>query len=121
VAALQTTSAARQVWDAKLGQRGVTVRGDRSLPHPRTGGHVVWRVERHHNFRSRSAAAQSSSADLVAGRATLQKSGSVACGGMIWLVLGAFSNQAHNLILLSEDEARMLGRLVVEPEHLLLA
>lgn len=36
-------------------------------------------------------------------------------------MLGAFTDQAHNLILLAEDEARMLGRLVVEPEHLLLA
>jgi hypothetical protein len=36
-------------------------------------------------------------------------------------VLGAFTDQAHNLILLAEDEARMLGRPVVEPEHLLLA
>jgi hypothetical protein len=36
-------------------------------------------------------------------------------------VLGAFTQQAHNLILLSEDEARMLGRSFVEPEHLLLA
>jgi hypothetical protein len=36
-------------------------------------------------------------------------------------VLGAFTQQAHNLILLSEDEARMLGRPFVEPEHLLLA
>jgi hypothetical protein len=35
--------------------------------------------------------------------------------------VGIFSDQAHNLILLSEDEARMLGRLRVEPEHLLLA
>ena len=36
-------------------------------------------------------------------------------------MLGAFTDQAHNLILLAEDEARMLGRPVVEPEHLLLA
>jgi hypothetical protein len=36
-------------------------------------------------------------------------------------VLRAFTDQAHNLILLAEDEARMLGRPVVEPEHLLLA
>ena len=36
-------------------------------------------------------------------------------------MLGAFTDQAHNLILLAGDEARMLGRLVVEPEHLLLA
>ena len=36
-------------------------------------------------------------------------------------MLGAFTDQAQNLILLAEDEARMLGRLVVEPEHLLLA
>jgi ATP-dependent Clp protease ATP-binding subunit ClpA len=35
--------------------------------------------------------------------------------------LGAFTQQAHNLILLSEDEARMLGRASVEPEHLPLA
>jgi hypothetical protein len=36
-------------------------------------------------------------------------------------VLGPFTDQAHNLVLLAEDEARMLGRPVVEPEHLLLA
>ena len=36
-------------------------------------------------------------------------------------MLGAFSSQAQNLILLAEDEARMLGATVVEPEHLLLA
>src|ERR1700716_1242569 len=41
--------------------------------------------------------------------------------GTICPVLGAFTDQAHNLILLAEDEARMLGRPVVEPEHLLLA
>jgi ATP-dependent Clp protease ATP-binding subunit ClpA len=35
--------------------------------------------------------------------------------------LGAFTDQAHNLILLAEDEARMLGQPAVEPEHLLLA
>ena len=34
---------------------------------------------------------------------------------------GAFTDQAHNLILLAGDETRMLGRSVVEPEHLLLA
>ncbi|HEX3689804.1 MAG TPA: Clp protease N-terminal domain-containing protein [Solirubrobacteraceae bacterium] len=33
----------------------------------------------------------------------------------------AFSQQAQNLILLAADEARMLGRSRVEPEHLLLA
>jgi Clp amino terminal domain, pathogenicity island component len=36
-------------------------------------------------------------------------------------MLGAFTGQAHDLILLAEDEARMLGRLVVDPDHLLLA
>ncbi len=36
-------------------------------------------------------------------------------------VIGYFSDQAYNLVLLAEDEARMLGRGVVEPEHLLLA
>jgi ATP-dependent Clp protease ATP-binding subunit ClpA len=36
-------------------------------------------------------------------------------------VLGAFTDQAYNLILLAEDEARMLGRAEVEPEHVLLA
>jgi hypothetical protein len=36
-------------------------------------------------------------------------------------MLGAFTDQAHNLILLAGDEARMLGKSVVEPEHLLLA
>jgi Clp amino terminal domain, pathogenicity island component len=36
-------------------------------------------------------------------------------------MLGVYTDQAHNLILLAEDEARMLGRLVVKPEHLLLA
>lgn len=37
------------------------------------------------------------------------------------VVLGVFSDQAHNLILLAEDEARMLGQPEVDPEHLLLA
>lgn len=36
-------------------------------------------------------------------------------------VLGCFSDQAYNLVLLADDEARMLGRRLVEPEHLLLA
>lgn len=31
------------------------------------------------------------------------------------------TDQAYNSILLAEDEARMLGRAAVEPEHLLLA
>jgi ATP-dependent Clp protease ATP-binding subunit ClpA len=35
--------------------------------------------------------------------------------------LGWFTDQAHNLILLAEDEARMLSHARVEPEHLLLA
>jgi hypothetical protein len=30
-------------------------------------------------------------------------------------------NQARNSVLLPEDEARMLGQAVVEPEHLLIA
>lgn len=45
-------------------------------------------------------------------------------GSWVWddlVVLSAFTDQAHNLILLAEDEARMLGQPVVEPEHLLLA
>ena len=37
------------------------------------------------------------------------------------MVLAAFTDQAYNLILLAEDEARMLGQPLVEPEHLLLA
>jgi hypothetical protein len=37
------------------------------------------------------------------------------------VVLPAFTDQAYNLILLAEDEARMLGQPAVEPEHLLLA
>jgi hypothetical protein len=36
-------------------------------------------------------------------------------------VLAVFADQAYNLILLTEDGARMLGRSQVEPEHLLLA
>ena len=36
-------------------------------------------------------------------------------------MLAVFTDQAYNLILLAEDEARMLGRSQVEPEHLLLA
>lgn len=43
---------------------------------------------------------------------------------LVWddlVVLRAFTDQAYNLILLAEDEARMLGQPVVEPEHLLLA
>src|SRR5580704_6445790 len=35
--------------------------------------------------------------------------------------LGWFTDQAYNAILLGEDEARMLSRSAVEPEHLLLA
>lgn len=35
--------------------------------------------------------------------------------------IGWFTDQAYNLILLAQDEARMLGRSRVEPEHLLLA
>jgi ATP-dependent Clp protease ATP-binding subunit ClpA len=36
-------------------------------------------------------------------------------------VIEVFTDQAYNLILLAEDEARMLGRPKVQPEHLLLA
>lgn len=36
-------------------------------------------------------------------------------------VIGWFTDQAYNAILLAEDEARMLDRPWVEPEHLLLA
>lgn len=36
-------------------------------------------------------------------------------------MLEVFSDQAYNLILLAEDEARMLGRSEVEPKHVLLA
>lgn len=35
--------------------------------------------------------------------------------------LAWFTDQAYNVILLAEDEARMLGCATVEPEHLLLA
>ena len=35
--------------------------------------------------------------------------------------IGLFTDQAYNAILLAEDEARMLGQPVIEPEHLLLA
>ena len=35
--------------------------------------------------------------------------------------LGWFTDQAYNLIVLAEDEARMLSHSSVEPEHLLLA
>lgn len=35
--------------------------------------------------------------------------------------MGWFTDQAYNLILLAEDEARMLSHPTVEPEHLLLA
>lgn len=35
--------------------------------------------------------------------------------------LGWFTDQAYNLILLAEDEARMLSHAKVDPEHLLLA
>jgi ATP-dependent Clp protease ATP-binding subunit ClpA len=37
------------------------------------------------------------------------------------VVLSVFTDQAYNLILLAEDEARMLGRSEVEPKHVLLA
>lgn len=36
-------------------------------------------------------------------------------------MLGVFTDQAYNLVLLAADEARMLGCEDVEPEHLLLA
>jgi ATP-dependent Clp protease ATP-binding subunit ClpA len=36
-------------------------------------------------------------------------------------VIEVFTDQAYNLILLAEDEARMLGQTTVQPEHLLLA
>lgn len=36
-------------------------------------------------------------------------------------LIGWFTDQAYNAILLAEDEARMLGRPRVAPEHLLLA
>lgn len=36
-------------------------------------------------------------------------------------MLGVFTDQAYNLILLAEDEARMLGCAEVEPKNLLLA
>jgi ATP-dependent Clp protease ATP-binding subunit ClpA len=36
-------------------------------------------------------------------------------------VIEVFTDQAYNLILLAEDEARMLGQPTVRPEHLLLA
>jgi ATP-dependent Clp protease ATP-binding subunit ClpA len=35
--------------------------------------------------------------------------------------LGWFTDQAYNLILVAEDEARMMSHATVEPEHLLLA
>ncbi|HEY3946264.1 MAG TPA: Clp protease N-terminal domain-containing protein [Solirubrobacteraceae bacterium] len=35
--------------------------------------------------------------------------------------MSLFAGDAPDLILLAEDEARMLGRMMVEPEHLLLA
>ncbi len=35
--------------------------------------------------------------------------------------LGWFTDQAYNLILLADDEARMMSHATVEPEHLLLA
>lgn len=41
--------------------------------------------------------------------------------GTIWAVLGAFTDQAHNMILLAEDEREWLGQPAVEPQHLLLA
>lgn len=41
--------------------------------------------------------------------------------GDFGVVIGVFTDQAYNLILLAEDVARMLGQAVVGPEHLLLA
>jgi ATP-dependent Clp protease ATP-binding subunit ClpA len=35
--------------------------------------------------------------------------------------LGWFTDQAHNAVLLAEDEARMMNHSIVDPEHLLLA
>jgi hypothetical protein len=40
---------------------------------------------------------------------------------MMTTMIGVFNQQAYNLILLAEDEARMLGQRSVAPEHLLLA
>jgi ATP-dependent Clp protease ATP-binding subunit ClpA len=45
----------------------------------------------------------------------------VAAGVFDFDPIGAFTDQGYNAILLAEDEARMLGRPLVEPEHLLLA
>jgi ATP-dependent Clp protease ATP-binding subunit ClpA len=45
----------------------------------------------------------------------------VAAVGFDFDPIGAFTDQGYNAILLAEDEARMLGRPLVEPEHLLLA
>src|ERR1700761_6870923 len=44
-------------------------------------------------------------------------------GAIVWPEdsLGWFTDQAYNLILLAEDEARMMSHGSVEPEHLLLA
>lgn len=36
------------------------------------------------------------------------------------MVLGAFTDQAYNLILMANDEARVLRSEAVAPEHLLL-
>lgn len=61
-------------------------------------------------------------------RRTLLASGGSDGGGTTSVVsawpddqLGWFTDQAFNAILLAQDEARMLGRASVEPEHLLLA
>jgi len=60
---------------------------------------------------------------LAAAQGGSSGTGGYPAGALAWPEdsLGWFTEQAYNLILLAEDEARMLSHPTVEPEHLLLA
>jgi ATP-dependent Clp protease ATP-binding subunit ClpA len=78
---------------------------------------------------TRSRMAQTGEKYTDARRALLASGGDIGGAGedpgvaILWPddSLGWFTDQAYNLILLAEDEARMLSHSSVEPEHLLLA
>ncbi len=78
---------------------------------------------------TRSRMAQTGEKYTEARRALLASGGDIGGAGedpgaaVLWPddLLGWFTDQAYNLILLAEDEARMLSHSSVEPEHLLLA
>ena len=78
---------------------------------------------------TRSRMAQTGEKYTEARRALLASGGDIGGAGddpavaILWPddSLGWFTDQAYNLILLAEDEARMMSHSSVEPEHLLLA